>query len=112
MTHAIPVPLPSALVEHHAVDLGRKYTDGWGVSDDVATTPSGESYALYSVHRHTYGVADDEAAPATAHFGYSLMAKYTPDGALPATAVSGQSEYLRQDTTLGGPTTGPGKGLW
>jgi hypothetical protein len=25
------VPLPSALVDHYAVDLERKYTDGWGV---------------------------------------------------------------------------------
>lgn len=31
MAHAIPVPRPSALVDHHAVDLERKYTDGWGV---------------------------------------------------------------------------------
>ncbi|MGK5693484.1 hypothetical protein ACSNOJ_11410 [Streptomyces sp. URMC 128] len=113
MTHAIPVPLPSALVDHHAVDLERKYTDGWGVKvDDVATAPTGEIYALYSVHRHTYGVADDEASPAKAHFGYSLLTRYAPDGTLLATAVSGQSEYLRQDTTLGGLTTGLGKDLW
>lgn len=113
MTHAIPVPLPSALVDHHAVDLERKYTDGWGVKvDDVATAPSGEIYALYSVHRHTYGVADDEADPAKVDFGYSLLTRYAPDGALLATAVSGQSEHLRQDTTLGGPTTGLGRNLW
>jgi hypothetical protein len=107
------VPLPSALVDHHAVDLERKYTDGWGVKvDDVATAPTGEICALCSVHRHTYGVADDEADPAKAHFGYSLLTRYAPDGTPLATAVSGQSEYLRQDTTLGGPTTGLGKDLW
>jgi hypothetical protein len=32
MIHAIPVSLPSALVDHHAIDLERKYTDGWGVT--------------------------------------------------------------------------------
>ncbi|MGN9846785.1 hypothetical protein ACTMTI_52670 [Nonomuraea sp. H19] len=113
MTHAIPVPLPSPLVDHHAIDLERKYTDGWGVKvDDVATASSGEIYALYSVHRHTCGVADEEADPAKADFGYSLVTRYAPDGTLLATAVSGQSEYLRQDTTLGGPTTGLGRDLW
>lgn len=113
MTHAIPVPLPSALVDHHAVDLERRYTDGWGLKvNDVATAPSGEIYALYGVHRHTSGVADDEAAPAKAHFSYSVLARYAPDGTLLATAISGQSEYLRQDTTLGGPTTGLGRDLW
>ncbi|CAL9645380.1 hypothetical protein [Streptomyces sp. enrichment culture] len=113
MTHAIPVPLPSALVEHHAIDLERKYTDGWGVKvDDVATAPTGEIYALYSVHRHTYGVARDEADPAKANFGYSLLTRYAPDGTVLATALSGQREYLRQDTTLGGPTTGLGEDLW
>ncbi len=112
MTHAIPVPLPSALVDHHAIDLERKY-DGWGVRvDDVTTAPTGEIYALYGVHRHTYGVTDDESDPARVNFGYSLLTRYAPDGTLLATAVSGQSEYLRQDTTFGGPTTGLGEDLW
>ncbi|MEY7978195.1 hypothetical protein AB8O53_17975, partial [Streptomyces pilosus] len=48
---------------------------GGGGVDDVTTTPTGEIYALYSVHRHTYGVADDEADPAKAHFGYSLLTR-------------------------------------
>ncbi|KUM94291.1 hypothetical protein AQI95_43595 [Streptomyces yokosukanensis] len=113
MTHAIPVLLPSALVNHHAIDLERRYTDGWGLKvDDVATTPSGEIYALSHIHRHTYGVANEEAAAAKAHFGYSLVNRYAPDGTLLATAVSGQDEYLRQDTTFGGPTTGLGMDLW
>jgi hypothetical protein len=113
MNHAIPVPLPSALIDHHAVDLEREYTNGWGVEvHDVATTPSGEFYALYGVHRHTYGVARDEADPAKANFRYSLVTRYASDGGLLATAVSWQSEYLRQDTTFGGPTTGLGKDLW
>ncbi|MGW1169107.1 hypothetical protein [Streptomyces sp. NPDC002550] len=114
MTHAIPVTLPSALVDHHAVDLERKYSSGWGLRvDDVATAPSGEIYALSSVHRYTYGVADDEADPAKAHFGYSLVTRYAPDGTVLATAVSGQREDdLRQETTLGGPATGLGEDLW
>jgi len=46
MTHAIPVPLPSALVDHHELDLERTYTDGWGVKvNDVTTAPTGEMYA-------------------------------------------------------------------
>ncbi|MFD6658327.1 hypothetical protein ACFWEB_24690 [Streptomyces parvus] len=113
MTHAIPVSLPSALVEHHAVDLERKYTAGWGMKvDDVATAPSGEIKVLHRVHRSTYGVPDDEADPAKADFGYTLLTRYAPDGTVLATAVSGQAEYLRQDTTLGGPTTGLGTDLW
>lgn len=113
MTHAIPVPLPSALIDHHAVDLGRKPTSGWGMNvNDVATAPSGEIYALSNVYRHTYGTAEDEADPAKADFGYSLVNKYAPDGTLLATAVSGQHEFLPQDTTFGGPTTGLGRGLW
>ncbi|MGP3777177.1 hypothetical protein ACTWJ8_40715 (plasmid) [Streptomyces sp. SDT5-1] len=113
MTHAIPVPLPSALVDHHAIDLERKYSDGWGMKvDDVATTPSGEMYTVSKIHRHTYGVDDDEADPARAHFGYSLISKIAPDGTPLATAVSGQSDLARQDTTFGGPTTGLGEDLW
>ncbi|MFD7709766.1 hypothetical protein [Streptomyces sp. NPDC059786] len=115
MTHAIPVTLPSALVDHHALDVERKYSDGWGVSvDDVAITPSGELYALFRVHRHTYGVADDEADPAKAHFSYALLTRYAPDGTPLATAVSGQDEFLCQEATFGGPgpTTGLGQDLW
>ncbi|RPF30407.1 hypothetical protein [Streptomyces sp. TLI_185] len=113
MTHAIPVPLPSALVDHHAVDLERSYTDGWGMTvADVATAPSGEMYALYRVHRRTYGVSDDEVDPGKADFGYALVTRYAPDGRLVATAVSGQSDLVRQDKTLGGPTTGLGEELW
>ncbi|MFF0887119.1 hypothetical protein [Streptomyces sp. NPDC003456] len=112
MIHAIPVPLPSALVEHHAIDLERKYTDGWGVRvDDVATAPTGGLYALYGVSRYTYGVADDEADPAKANFGYALLTRYASDGTVLATAVSGQSDDVRQDTTFGGPTTGLGEDL-
>ncbi|MFC7844282.1 hypothetical protein [Streptomyces sp. NPDC057382] len=112
MIQAIPVPLPSALVEHHAIDLQRKYTDGWGVRvDDVATAPTGEFYALYGVSRYTYGVADDEADPAKANFGYALLTRYASDGTVLATAVSGQSDDVRQDTTFGGPTTGLGEDL-
>ncbi|WP_331726312.1 hypothetical protein [Streptomyces sp. NBC_00470] len=113
MNHAIPVPLPSALVEHHAIDLERKYTDGWGVRvDDVAVAPSGDLYALHHVHRHTYGVDEEEADPAKADFGYSLITRMAPDGTPLDTAVSGQSDLARQDTTLGGPTTGLGEDLW
>ncbi|MDQ8706144.1 hypothetical protein RCO28_27280 [Streptomyces sp. LHD-70] len=113
MTYAIPVPLPSALVEHHAIDLDRKYTEGWGMEvKDAATAPSGDLYILYRVHRHTYGVADDEADPAKADFSYVLVSRYAPDGTLLATGVSGQSEFLSQDTTFGGRTTGLGQDLW
>ncbi|MER5302878.1 hypothetical protein ABT039_25935 [Streptomyces lasiicapitis] len=113
MTYAIPVPLPSALVDHHAVDLERNYSDGWGVRvDDVATAPSGEMYVLHGVYR-AHRVDDNGAdAAKTVNFGYSLLTRYAPDGAVLATAVSGQSEYMRQDTTLGGPTTGLGEELW
>ncbi|MFF3915784.1 hypothetical protein ACFYZB_20245 [Streptomyces sp. NPDC001852] len=50
-TRAAAVPRSSIII---VVDLGCKYTDGWGVKvDDVATAPTGEIYTLYSVHRHT-----------------------------------------------------------
>ncbi|MFG2651189.1 hypothetical protein [Streptomyces sp. NPDC048436] len=113
MTHAIPVPLPSALIEHHAVDLEVKSSNGLGLTvKDVAATPCGEIYTLYSTSRFTYGVADDEADPAKGNFGYALVTRYAPDGTPLATAVSGQSDLVRQDTTLGGPTTGLGEELW
>ncbi|MDI3405565.1 hypothetical protein [Streptomyces cavernicola] len=113
MTYAIPVPLPSALVEHHAIDLDRKYTQGWGMHvNDVATAPSGELYVLSRVHRHTYGVADDEADPAKADFSYVLVSRHAPDGTPLAVGVSGQTEYLRQDTTFGGRLPGLGEDLW
>lgn len=113
MNTAIPVSLPSAFVDHHAVDLERKYSDGWGLLvRDVATAPSGEIYVLSHIHRYMYGVPDEEPDPAKSHFGYTLVNRYAPDGTLLATAVSGQDEHLRQDTTFGGPTTGLGKDLW
>ncbi|MEV5986190.1 hypothetical protein AB0L85_14345 [Streptomyces sp. NPDC052051] len=109
----MPIPLPSALVDHHAIDLERKYSDGWGLTvNDVATAPSGEFYALYNVYRHTDGATDDEVDPAKAPFGYSLVTRYAPDGTLLATAVSGQSEDVDQDTVFGGSTTGLGEDLW
>ncbi|TGB14622.1 hypothetical protein [Streptomyces sp. MZ04] len=92
MTHALPVPLPSALVDHHAVDLERKNAGALGMNvNDVATAPSGAIYALYSVSPYTYGVADDEADPAKANFGYSLLSRHAPDGTLLATASPGRT---------------------
>ncbi|MCN9242368.1 hypothetical protein NGF19_16475 [Streptomyces sp. RY43-2] len=114
MIHAMPVPLPSALVEHHAIDLERNYSDGWGLTvDDVATAPSGEIYALYHVYRYTYGVTDDEVDPAKAHFGYSLVTRYASDGTPLATAVSARSrdEGEGESTVFGGLTTGLGEDL-
>lgn len=112
MTHAIPEPLPSALLDHHAVDVERKNAGGLGMNvNDVATAPSGEIYALYNVSRYTYGVAWDEADPAKANFGYALLTRHAPDCTLLATAVSGQNDLVRQETAFGGPETGLGRGL-
>ncbi|MFI6938541.1 hypothetical protein ACIBI4_04665 [Streptomyces sp. NPDC050418] len=117
MSHTIPVRLPSALIEHHAIDLERRYTDGWGMRvDDVATAPSGDLYVLAYVYRSTGSWGDDAAdidPDATkANFGYTVLTKYAPDGTVSATAVSGQDRHLRQDTTYGGPKPGLGDDLW
>lgn len=104
MTHTAPVPLPSALLDHHAVDLE---ADSWGVTmRDVAVAASGEMYVLHSVHRHTYGVARDEADPAKGDFGYALISRYGGDGTVLGTAVSALGRYHRQDTAFGGSVGG------
>jgi len=110
MTHAMPLPLPAALVDHHAIDLERLYSSGWGLKAvDVATTPSGEIYALYSVHRYTYGVADEETEPAKAHFGYRLLARFAPDGVPLALAVTGESDYYSHKASFCGAHHRPGQ---
>ncbi|MEV3858116.1 hypothetical protein AB0J38_27770 [Streptomyces sp. NPDC050095] len=112
MTYAMPVPLPSALVEHHAIDLERKYTDGWGMTvKDVASAPSGETYVLSGIYR-SFGRDKSESDAGKVSFGYTLLSRYSPDGTVLATAISGQSDFLRQDTTFGGPTTGLSEDLW
>lgn len=88
MIKTLPVALPGALVDHHRIDLSALYSQGWGVAaDDVAAGPAGETYALYRVHRYTYGVADGDRDPAKANFGYRVLVRYAADGEVLASAL-------------------------
>ncbi|GHC40171.1 hypothetical protein [Streptomyces cinnamoneus] len=88
MLHTLPLPLPASLVEHHRIDLSALYSTGWGVEAyDVVVAPSGDTYALYGVYRHTWNVSRDEEDPAVANFGYRLITRYSPEGVPLATAL-------------------------
>ncbi|MCX5192407.1 hypothetical protein OOK31_00640 [Streptomyces sp. NBC_00249] len=88
MIQILPLALPGTLVDHHRIDMTVLYSKGWGVhAVDVAGAPSGEVYALYSVYRHTYGIADDEQDPGTANFGYRIITRYSASGEVLASAL-------------------------
>lgn len=88
MIRTLPLPLPESLVGTHRIDLTARYSTGWGVAAyDVTAAPSGETYALYGVHRYHWSARDDERDPALANFGYRLITRYSPDGVPLATAV-------------------------
>ena len=84
----LPLALPGTLVDLHRIDLTALYSKGWGVQAyDVASAPNGELYALYGVHRFTYGVVDDEQDPAIADFGYRIITRYAAGGEVLASAL-------------------------
>ncbi|MGW7368777.1 hypothetical protein ACWGI8_36440 [Streptomyces sp. NPDC054841] len=88
MIQTLPLALPGTLVDLHRIDLTALYSKGWGVQAyDVAAAPNGDVYALYGVHRYTYGVADDEQDPATINFGFRIITRYSADGELLASAL-------------------------
>jgi hypothetical protein len=88
MPYTLPLVLPDSLVATHSIDLTAPYSAGWGVQAyDVAASPSGETYALYGVFRYTPTVDREESDPAVAHFSYSIITRYSPDGVPLATAL-------------------------
>ncbi|MFG2709041.1 hypothetical protein ACGFX2_00590 [Streptomyces goshikiensis] len=88
MVQTLPLSLPAALVDTHAIDLTGTYATGWWMAaDDVVTAPSGDTYALYGAYRHTYGVEDDEPDPARQNFSYRILTRFAPDGTPLATAL-------------------------
>lgn len=88
MIQTLPLALPRALVDTHRIDLTALYSKGWGVrAYDTAAAPNGDVYALYGVHRYTYGVADGEENPEIANFGYRIITRYSADGDVLASAV-------------------------
>ncbi|MFF5705202.1 hypothetical protein ACFY7H_22270 [Streptomyces sp. NPDC012794] len=105
MIQTLPLALPGTLVDHHGLDLTALYSTGWGLTHfDLAGAPNGEVYALYGVHRHTYGVADEEQDPQVANFGYRIITRYSAEGEVLASAQfrTGGAREAGSDVADGG----------
>ncbi|MFE9248402.1 hypothetical protein [Streptomyces sp. NPDC007088] len=99
----LPLALPRTLVDTHRIDLTAPYSTGWSVkAQDVVAAPGGDVYALYGVHRHTHGVAEDEPDPAKADFGYRIITWYSADGEVLAGALCCPSSGDGETTAVAG----------
>lgn len=108
MSHTLPVPIPSWLVDRYQLDLSALYSSGWGMEHHAAAlAPNGDLYALYLVWRYHHE-AKDSAAPAEQNFGYRLITRYAPDGTPLATALCCQDA---PDGTPSAITASSGMGL-
>ncbi|MEU2514521.1 hypothetical protein [Streptomyces syringium] len=101
MIQTLPLALPRTLVDTHRIDLTAPYSKGWGIrAYDTAAAPNGDVYALYGVHRYTYGVADGEENPEIANFRYRIITRYSADGDVLASAVCCPSYGDKNDSAV------------
>ncbi|MFI9531818.1 hypothetical protein ACIG56_01125 [Nocardia fusca] len=88
MNAALALPIPQSLIDLHQFDVSAPATVASNFATwDIVCSPLGDTYALCRLKRYLHD-AGPESTPSTSSFGYLLITRFTPEGAVSATAVS------------------------